>query len=387
MIRHRDGGTRRSGAPGLPSSVPELARTLRRVRTRQGLRLEDVSARTGVSLAQLEALESGTVDRIPDQVAIVKALRTYASSLGLSGDQFALSLVEHWPSVRNVQAPVLAVNGTGVVPTVGPATAMVPSVGAGAGEWTEGPDALSSVTTGPVPAGTPWPGTAGQSSAAAVPLPAGTFQPGIADTGITPTVSGAAHRPRRPRTGAPLWLWLLVGLVGLAVLVGLAGLVVQEVEPSWLRSLGITHPTHPTHPDQATGGQTGTPGTPGGTGGSGSAGSTSTTAAGGGGRGDFHLVSTTPTTATFDVASPKTGVEVIAVGGPSWVQVSEIGQTAPLFAGILEAGQSKSFPVEHSLAVEVGSSAAHVYVSADGKNLGFYFPPAAPYTMTFQTGS
>ena len=99
MIRRHDGGTRQDdAATGTPSSVPEVGRLLRRARTRQGLRLEDVSARTGLNLLQLEALESGTVDRIPDRVVVLKTLRRYADFLGLPGDRFVLAMVDHWPS-------------------------------------------------------------------------------------------------------------------------------------------------------------------------------------------------------------------------------------------------------------------------------------------------
>ncbi|MGH9092202.1 MAG: helix-turn-helix domain-containing protein, partial [Acidimicrobiales bacterium] len=109
MNRHRDVGTRRGDARWMPASVPELARTLRRARTRQGLRLEDVSARTGLPLEQLQAIETGTVERIPDRVAILRTLRRYADHLGLPGDRFVLAAVDHWPTTLGHPTTVVAV--------------------------------------------------------------------------------------------------------------------------------------------------------------------------------------------------------------------------------------------------------------------------------------
>ena len=365
MIRHRDGGPRHSGTPGLPSSVPELARTLRRVRTRQGLRLEDVSVRGGLPLAQLEALESGTVDRMPDRVATVKALRAYATFLGLSGDQFALALVELWPAVLSAQPPVVAVHGTpGVVPVTGAPTAMVPGVAATTGAPTGQVTAVATSLTGA------WPITGTHS---AVPGPP--KMTGLADTGVTPAVTGPPHRPRR-RAGAPLWLKGVITLVVLAILVAAAGLIIQEVQPSWLRSLGITH-----GPGNTTGGSGGETTT------TTSARSTSTTSTQPPSSGTLKPVSTTATAATFDLKTPTATVVVTAVGNPSWVQVTTSGQPGPLFSSILQTGQSQSFPVHQSLIVEIGSSAAHLSVTSAGKSLGAYVPTVAPYTLTFNAVS
>ncbi len=360
-MRHRDGGNRRNGSPKKPASVAELARTLRRVRTRQGLRLEDVSARTGLPLDELERLESGDVGRLEDRVATVKALRIYASSLGLSGDLYALSLVEHWPAARPATAPGAASDERWAPTAAGDApTATVPRVAGVPTATTTASVPAIAVAVADAPPNTDvpaWPGTTSTAVA-------------VLDTGLTPAVSGLPHRPRRHRrAGTPLWLRALVVVVALAVLVGVAGLVIQAVQPSWLQTIGITHPNHP-----GASTTTVTTGTS----------STTTTAAPASG---LRLVSTTPTAATFSVRASTFTVETSAVGNPSWVQVTDPGQTAPLYAGILEAGQSKSFSTQHSLVVEVGSSAAHLFVSSGAKNLGFYFPKAAPYTVTFDAAT
>jgi transcriptional regulator with XRE-family HTH domain len=358
-MRHRDGGNRRNGAPAMPASVAELARTLRRVRTRQGLRLEDVGARTGLPLDELERLESGEVGRLEDRVATVKALRVYANALGLSGDLYALSLVEHWPTARPSSPPAVAV-GERRGPTVvaDAPTATVPRVAGTSSATITSPVATTSFPVAVAVADAPaWPGTSSTAIA-------------VADTGLTPAVSGLPHRPRRHRrAGTPLWLRALVVVVALAVVVGVAGLVIQAVRPSWLRAVGITHANHP-----GASGSTATSGT--------SAPTTTAVAVNG-----LRLTSTTPTAATFTVRASTFTVETSAVGNPSWVQITQAGQTTPLFAGILEAGQSKSFSTQHSLVVEVGSSAAHLFVSSGAKNLGLYFPKAAPYTVTFNAAS
>jgi transcriptional regulator with XRE-family HTH domain len=358
-MRHRDGGNRRNGAPAMPASVPELARTLRRVRTRQGLRLEDVGARTGLPLDELERLESGEVGRLEDRVATVKALRVYANALGLSGDLYALSLVEHWPAARPSSPPAVAIGerrGPAVVADA--PTATVPRVPGPSSATTTPSATTTSLPVAVAVADAPsWPGTSSTAVA-------------VLDTGLTPAVSGLPHRPRRHRrVGTPLWLRALVVVVALAVVVGVAGLVIQAVQPSWLRAIGLTHADHP--------------GTSGSTATSGTAAPTTTAVAVNG----LRLTSTTPTAATFAVRASTFTVETSAVGNPSWVQITEAGQTTPLFAGILEAGQSKSFSTQHSLVVEVGSSAAHLFVSSGAKNLGLYFPKAAPYTVTFNAAT
>jgi transcriptional regulator with XRE-family HTH domain len=366
-MRHRDGGNRRYGAVAMPASVPELARTLRRARTRQGLRLEDVSARTGLPLDELERLESGVVGRLDDRVATVKALRTFANALGLSGDHYALSLVEHWPADRPTRPASVTVGGgahdpTGTVAAAATAPAAAPTAAAGA-TTAMVPQVTTAAITGPLPAAV----AVGGPQVWSDPTPVA-----VVDTGSIPAVSGVPHRPRRHRPdGTPVWLRVLVGVVAVAVLVGVAGLVVQAVQPSWLRAIGITHaPDHP--------GTTG-PAPRSGTS------ATSTTAATQ--TAGLRLASTTPTAATFTVRATTFTVETSAVGNPSWVQITEPGQSAPLYAGVLEAGQSKSFSTQHALVVEIGSSAAHLFVSSAGKNLGFYFPKAAPYTVTFNAAT
>lgn len=377
MNRHRDGDGRRGDAR-LPSTVPELAVALRRARTRQGLRLEDVSARTGLPLEQLQALETGTVDRIPDRVAILRTLRRYADFLGLPGERFVLSVVDHWPTapaaalaIRPVPDPATGrsapVAGPGLDTGVLPAASLA---GAGTGVGTGTTPRTRAVGAGATRTDVP--------RAAAVPpgfQTATTQVPGhatVADTGVVPPYqprAGGARpggpRPRQAHT--PLGLRVLVGLVALAVVVGIAGLVVHRYEPHWLDDLGITHaPDHGTTTGTTTGPSS----------------STSTTSAS-----QFAVTDATSTAATISVRSSSFVVQVQSVGGTSWVQTTQSGKSTPTFGGIVAEGQTQQFTVQHSMVMVVGSVAAHVDVLVGHESVGTYVPPAAPFTITFQSAS
>lgn len=348
MILHRDGAaSRRGDAGGLPTSVPELGRNLRRARTRQGLRLEDVSERTGLAVGQLEALEAGTVDRIPDRIDVCQTLRRYADFLGLPGDRYALSLIDLWPALAAGSGPVVVVQA--------PPTSSAATVGAARSTKT---GAVPVIAVSRRPAGGPSTSTAtgGEGvhpNTAQVPL-------AVVDTGVTPAVPGRpAPRPKKPRS--PIWLRLVVGLVALAVVAGVAGLVIHQVKPQWLNSLGITH-DHTTTPPAKPGVPVTTPGV-------------------------FTVANTTSTGATFDIRASAFLVRVIPVGSASWMQATDAQHVSPIFAGVVGAGQSKDFLVTKSITVEVGSPSAHAFVSVGTKVVGFYFPSAAPFTMTFQTVS
>jgi hypothetical protein len=375
VTRRHDGGNRRDDAGiGTPSSVPEVGRLLRRARTRQGLRLEDVAARTGLNLHQLEALETGTVDRIPDRVVVLKTLRRYADSLGLPGDRFVLALVDHWPSPA-ATPPVVS------VPPRPMAAAPVAAVGAAATFAVHDPPAPTDV----VPAAavtriespalvTPRPTGVASTTAQvnAVASTTGQVQAvpttgqvqAVPNTGVVPAVrskpAGTARR-RRPAVG----LSVAVGILGVAVVLGVGALLVHHYEPHWLVDIGVTNSPTTT---------TGTHG-----------GSTTTTT---------HHTTTPPANAvTVTTTSANAAnlavhastfqVTLTAIGGSSWVQATQSGQPTPIFSGVLAPGQTKVFPVDHPLQVEVGSVAAHVVVSTGLHRLGSYVPPAAPFTMTF----
>ncbi|HUA94822.1 MAG TPA: helix-turn-helix domain-containing protein [Acidimicrobiales bacterium] len=384
MSRQRDTGARRGDARTTPTSIPDMAKALRRARTRQGLRLEDVSARTGLPLEQLQALEIGTVERIPDRVAIVRTLRRYADHLGLPGDRFVLSMVDQWPTTIDRPTSVVAVQpvagttaaapqvspnvavpapvgqlDTGVVPITSPPLAATASVPAGtlvagsnlgAATTPEGPREASPRSVDPPTVGDHRPMTISPSP----------------DTGIVPVY----QPPTSTRTGSrrsrtPLALRIVVGVAAVAVLVGVAGLVADHYEPHWLRDLGITHGPPSSSTQGTAGGHSSSPG--------------STT------QPSFAVASTTADSATLAVGSLSFTVEVTAVNGSTWVQGTAAGNTAPTFAGVLTTGGTHAFSAQRSLVLMVGSIAAHLAISVQGKTVGTYVPSAAPFTVTVQS--
>jgi hypothetical protein len=387
VSRHRDPGARRGDARSAPATIPDMAKALRRARTRQGFRLEDVSARTGLPLEQLQALETGAVAHIPDRVAIVRTLHRYADHLGLPGDRFALSMVDQWPTTIDRPTAVVAVGplpGTPAVPwpaspdlTAATATRsldtdVVPVVAPASPAPPEPP--ATAALTGTFLAGT---GLVGPPSGPGVPRPPlpeptapatdGAYRPAsvAADTGVVPAYpspSGARARPRQPRT--PLGLRVLVGVAAVAVLVGVAGLLVDHYEPHWLRDLGITHGG----PPSSQGTPSGHPPTSQGT-----------------SQPSFAVASSTAGSATLAVGSLAFTTVVTAVGGAAWVEGTASGKTSPTFAGVLPPGGTHAFSAQHALVVMVGSVAAHLAISVQGRTVGTYTPAAAPFTVTVQS--
>lgn len=388
MIRRRDGSSSRNEVGGPPRSLSAIGWTLRRARTRQGLRLEEVSFRAGLPLPQLQALETGRVDHSTDRVAMLKTLRAYANFLGLPGEQLVLNMLDLWPSAptggaaRPGHSPdIVAVPParTAVTPTVatgrlttahdtGTLPATAPGVATRGGRPAGGAPATGQAApTGGAPATGQAPPTGHLRSAWHVPRPTAQVPRVPANTGQVPV----ARPPRPPR--APLLLRLLVVLLSLAVLAGIAGLVIDHVRPRWLRSLGLVHTTSSTTASTAT---TSTPT---------SAPRRKTTPATTGPK-QFMVGPASASGVTLYVRADTFTTDVTAVGGESWVQVIGAGSQS-LYSGILDEGSSQTFADQHSLTVNIGSKAAHVFVSVSGKTVGFYLSQVAPFTIQIVGGS
>lgn len=392
MIRHREGSRRDEGRA--PSSLPDLAVALRRARTRQGLRVEDVSGRTAIPTTQLEALESGTADLLADQIVTVRALRRYADFLGLPGDQYALVLVDVWPGSARPAASypetTSPAGGPSVV-TVIPAAGVVAAAPTVTGPPTVPPPTASATTslfvppaaaptypddTGGVPAvpgGIP---AAGSPTSGATPMPEGVrYVTGtvpaytsqvpvlIPDTGVTPAVPGraAATRPR----GGGTFLRVLIGLVGLLLILGLTGLGINHWRPQLLRTLHLPHSaiattTTTTPVDHPTGTTAPKPSV-------------------------FTVTSSSPIAVTATVRAPAFTLSVTPVGGSSWVQVSDGSHATPVFSQVVAPLQNESFPNEKTVTVQVGSSSARIFFLVHGKVVGFFFPTTAPFSVTVST--
>lgn len=366
MILHRDKGASRVGTGGLPTSARELGRTLRRIRTRRGLRLEDVSARTGLSLDMLEKLENGAVENVADRVDVLRTLRRFADFLGLPGDRYVLILVDNWPSAAGPSPQIVPLQpaagtagtagGTGpvAVATVAPSPA---------------PQPQAPLDTGTVPA-VPAPlATAASATSSTVTASASTASLGrsVVDTGPTPAIRIARRTPETPPPRRSLWTSFTVraGVVILVavVVLGSGYVAVHHYEPAWLSDLGITSATHPHKSKTPPPKHTVAPKT-------------------------TVVESCTPTgstSATCSVNAPSYVVHVTAVGATSWVQATQNGSV--LFSGTVLTGATQQFTVTQPVTLVVGSSAAHVFVYHGSKEIGFYFPQAAPFTLTFVVGT
>ncbi len=120
----------------------DLGQSLRSARELRLLTRADAAASAGISMLEIEAFETGMVDRLPDRVETLTALRRYATSLNLNGDAFVMAAVEFWPSARRPMwtterehrylVPVSEEfddSITGMVEQVGPKTGPVAIVG------------------------------------------------------------------------------------------------------------------------------------------------------------------------------------------------------------------------------------------------------------------
>jgi len=362
VILHRDGSGRRVGAEPRPASVPELGRVLRGARAARGLNLDAVSAQTGIPVEQLHDLESGTVDRLPDRVAVLKALSRYAAFLQLPGEQFVMTLVEHWPTgagapapaVHNGQSPGSAASAPRNAP---PRRARPDDLSTRAIPLTRHEDKVTSVGL-PIVEGR-------HNSTAQVPMV-------MADTGVTPAI-----RRRLPADGLLMVVVRsLVVVAALLVALGTAWLVVNRVHPQWLADLRLPYTSSgvggPAAPGQSS--ATTTP-----------AATKSTPAAVSSARPALHLLSANGSQASFSVSTPLFAVRISAQGGDTWVSASGPLSSQPSFEGIVKSGQSQLVSADHQLTVQIGSTAARVAVQVNSRVIGTYVPPGAPFTMTFTT--
>jgi hypothetical protein len=350
-----------SPAPGdanlLPASLPEMGRSLRLAREQAALSIPQAAHRAGLRNGVIAALENGEVGPQHDRIETLRNLKSYATSLGLPGNDYVLAAVEQWP----VGGSILNPHGdTAVVPVVS-----ISSAPAG-GHW---------------PAGSQWPSDAtGVADAtttgvlnAVRPLAVhehlhDTGQVSIVDTGEVPAI----------RLGAPRALKVLIAVVAFLVVIGGVGLLEHDHVKGWAHdvrstsahwydnakvALGITskpksHPTtSATHPSSPTKSPSKAP---------------------------YKVVmDVNGRGATFNVAAPSFVVQISAVNAPCWVSGTEAGNSRPVFEQVLQAGQNHDFTVTSSMTIETGSAAGHAALYRGFKLLGSYAPAKTPFTMTF----
>jgi len=85
----------------------------------------------------------------------------------------------------------------------------------------------------------------------------------------------------------------------------------------------------------------------------------------------------------IDVHASSFTVKILATPGDCWVQATVAGQPQPIFGQVLQANQSHSFTVTHSMTINTGSSSGRAYLYRGTKLIGFYFPTKAPFLMQF----
>ena len=315
---------RRGGRPLTPTEAGEM---LRGARASLGIELPEVHDRTGISWRNLEALESGDVQRFSDPAAAAVAMRRYAELVLLDPD----------PLVTSVTSPVFAFAGA-------------PNP-AGNGSWTAAPaeaDAsghlrryhddhshLRSFTqTAQVPA------VGGRSGVAT-----GAFH--------RSHTTGQHQVPKRRK--APWALRFFIWFVLFLVLVGVAGLSINHYQPQWLRDIHVLKTT----PKQAS-----------------SAGSNNHTTSPPASRptqtSNVATVKTTKLgigTATVTVDATNYTV-VVGTFNSCWVEAQVPGSVNPLLNRTLSPGQSVSIPVTGGqLSLELGALAAEISVQIDGKTV------------------
>jgi len=361
-------GTRgvRGGSTGNGPSIAQLSRSLRVARVRQGLTVSDAGTRAGLSGSDVDTLESGDLRRLSDRIATVRALRQYADTLGLPGEEFAVALTDAWlPVLPGGVSAALDDGSTGAWSgrhrAGGPAP-VAPAMTAGVDHITASvPTSASLQDLGPWNA----PTLGGRAA-----LPFDTGQMGgvsgrFEETGVVPAAPPRGPMPhRRHRTArAVLWGFLVV----LVVLVVVAGgwLAVDHWRPRWLKDAGLPY----THTPQVLG----SPGAPA---------HTDTTLPA-----PLSVTQTGSNSGTAEVRRPGVTVRVYAVGGPSWVQVSDTTHANPIFASVLQSGAAQSFPVSGGLTIQTGSSAAHFTFVQGTTVIGRYTPGSAPYTMAVKPAS
>jgi hypothetical protein len=328
---------------------------LRETREERGLDLLTVHDRIGRPMTQLEDLENGDLDSLPDQAGALSTLRRYAAFLTLDGDALALQLMEAWsaavPTSKRPSRELVA--ATGVITTV-----------------TSGPDHLRAFTqTGPVPV-VGGGGSSGRGGSGAYGYGVSTGPPTGMLVSVIPRdeiketkrATARARRRRRAPTSLKVFTWLVLVLT----LAALAGLVIERQQPQWMVDAHLLHITQP-------GGQpvaavtTTVPPTrhvspP-----------TSAVTAG---------PTDNSTQATYTVNAQQFTLGIIT-SGPCWVQVTSPASITPLLVGVQKGGTVQTFKAQKSITLQVGSSAVLVSIEIKGKAVFFNKPKSTPFTYTF----
>jgi hypothetical protein len=361
MVRSRGESPLEGDATLLPASVPDIGRSLQLARAVADLTLPEAAARAGLTMATLEALESGSVGHQHDRIQTLRALRTYANSLGLPGNDYVLVAVEQWPSAEVILKP-------------GGDTAVVPVV------------SISSAPAGghhPAGEGSVWPVDAtGVPDATTTGVIAAVRPRTLTDTGQVPVVdTGEVPAVRLP---VPRFLKMSVGVVAFLVVLGGIGLLENAHLEGWAHDSRTTT-THWYNNVKSALGLTSGPATP------------------------AHHTAAPPVApkthratkagkvtmkadpsglaVNINVAAASFTVRIVAATGPCWVEATTAGHPQPLYAQVIPAGGTHDFAVTKTMTIETGSSAGRAFLYQGTKLIGYYFPTRVPFKMNFATVS
>jgi helix-turn-helix protein len=336
------------------SSAEEIGQLLRNAREERGLDLLAVHDRLHRPITQIEALEAGDLDRLPDRDEATSTLRRYGTFLGLDGEALATQLTGTWPA-----API---DGT---PSKGDETGVVPKSTRRRAEATAttravsvetSPDHLRAFTqTGEVPRF----GVAPRAANGADP-PTGTF-PVVPRNDLRAGKRALARARRRMR--APGWLKVLTWTAVVCLFVLTAGWAVRTWNPQWLVQAHILRTAPPGGPPSTPAAAPSSP-------------TTNHQAAA------VQPVATGLTNASFVVRTAHFTV-TIATTGRVWVQVVSSSSSVPLVVGVQPAGQVLRFKANGAMTVIVGASPVLVGVSIGGRNAYLNAPSVTPFTYTF----
>ncbi|HEX3794662.1 MAG TPA: helix-turn-helix domain-containing protein [Acidimicrobiales bacterium] len=341
--------SRESPSPGdeevVPPSLSAIASTLRQARQRIGLTVEEAASHSSCTKDDIVALERGDMEHLTDRVETLRTLRSYADSLGLSGDAMVLAAVSAWPPmeqlpVRPIERPLVSVSSA-------PVGGHTPA-GGHASLWPgDATGVTDSTITGVVPN---------------VRSINDTGQVPIFDTGQVPAV----------RQGAPFALKLLTTVVALLVVLGGVGLLEHKHVSGWYDSAKASTTRWVDDARKAVGLDSKKTNTP-------------KTAAKVTKKPEpkVDIVPGVGNQVIFNVHAASFTVKMAAVKGPCWMQVTGLGQLRPIYAQVMPAGQNKNFVVTSSVSIETASSSGRAYVYEGKQFIGYYFPTKVPFTMVF----
>ncbi len=337
-------GRRRGGKrPPSVSTPADVGTVLREAREGGGVTMAEVHDRTGVSWKHLEALENGDLSSFSDLRVALVYLGRYAELFSLDVAALSAVIEEHWP--EGVLAGALQSSAGS------PASAPHPAASAPYGHLSRFPtdDAshlLGFTQTAQVPGVRPAAGA--------------TFYP---------PATGDYAAIRYPVRPAPLGLRIAVWFTAALVVIGALGLVVHHYQPQWLADVHVvtTPDAPPTSPTTVSPTTTAPPVT-------------------------IPAVTqsaTTPGNIAVAVDADQYAV-VVSPTGPVWVLVTVPGTAKPIFEGVLNAGQTKTFAGgDGPLSVNLGSSKVSVAVQINAKTATAwsFTPMSAPVNLNFSTNS